>query len=180
MNPRHLLAFAVLTPILPCAAQEANKLAEARPAVPDTNAPVPARTSTPRVDDNYMIGPLDVLTVNVWKEQALSGTLLVRPDGMISMSLIGDVQAASFTPAQLGGQISAKLKKYVQEPNVTVVVSQIHSKVVYLLGEVGKKGPIDMAPGMTLLEAISMGGGPTDYANTKKMYILRNEGGKHL
>jgi polysaccharide export outer membrane protein len=80
----------------------------------------------------------------------------------------------------LGDQISAKLKKYVQGPNVTVVVSQIHSKVVYLLGEVGKKGPIEMAPEMTLLEAISIAGGPTDFANTKKIYILRNEGGKHL
>lgn len=99
---------------------------------------------------------------------------------MISMSLIGDVHAANFTPTQLGDQISAKLKKYVQDPNVTVVVSQIHSKVVYLLGEVGKKGPIEMAPEMTLLEAISIAGGPTDFANTKKIYILRNEGGKHL
>jgi polysaccharide export outer membrane protein len=178
MNPRYLLALAVLTPILSCPAQDAKKLAEAKAAVPD--APVSARAGTPTVDENYVIGPLDVLTVNVWKQEALSGSLLVRPDGMISMSLIGDVQAANFTPAQLGDQITAKLKKYVQEPNVTVVVSQIHSKVVYLLGEVAKKGPIEMAPGMTLLEAISMGGGPTDYANTKKMYILRNEGGKRL
>ena len=176
MTPRYFLALAVLTPTLSCPAQDAKKLAEARAAIPD--APVPTRASTPHVDDNYVIGPLDVLTVNVWKQDALSGTLLVRPDGMISMSLIGDVQAASLTPTQLGDQISARLKKYVQDPNVTVVVSQIHSKMVYLLGEVGKKGPIDMAPGMTLLEAISMAGGTTDFANTKKMYILRNEGGK--
>lgn len=178
MTPRYLLALAVLTSTLSCPAQDAKKLVEARAAVPANAAPVPTRASTPHVDDNYVIGPLDVLTVNVWKQDALSGTLLVRPDGMISMSLIGDVQAASLTPTQLGGQISARLKKYVQDPNVTVVVSQIHSKVVYLLGEVGKKGPIDMAPGMTLLEAISMAGGTTDFANTKKMYILRNEGGK--
>jgi len=180
MNPRYLLAFAVLTPTLSCAAQEADKLAEARPAVPATTEAVSTPAGAPLVDKNYVIGPLDVLTVNVWKEEALSGTLLVRPDGMISMSLIGDVQAANFTPNQLGDQISARLKKYVQDPNVTVVVSQIHSKVVYLLGEVGKKGPIEMTPEMTILEAISIAGGPTDYANTKKMYILRKEGGKHL
>jgi polysaccharide export outer membrane protein len=180
MNPRYLLAFAVLAPTLSCAAQEANKIAEARPAAPETNAPVFTRTSTTPVDENYVIGPLDVLTVNVWKESALSGTLLVRPDGMISMSLIGDVQAAHFTPVQLADQISAKLKKYVQDPNVTVVVSQIHSKMVYLLGEVEKKGPVEMAPDMTLLEAISVAGGPTDFANTKKIYILRNEDGKRL
>jgi polysaccharide export outer membrane protein len=180
MNPRYLLALAVVTLPLSCPAQEAKKLAEARPAQPETTAPVSTRARTPNGDENYVIGPLDVLTVNVWKEEALSGTLLVRPDGMISMSLIGDVHAANFTPTQLGDQISAKLKKYVQDPNVTVVVSQIHSKVVYLLGEVGKKGPIEMAPEMTLLEAISIAGGPTDFANTKKIYILRNEGGKHL
>jgi polysaccharide export outer membrane protein len=179
MTPRYLLTLAVLTHTLSSPAQDANKLAEARAAVPaNTTAPAPIHASTPHVDDNYVIGPLDVLTVNVWKQEALSGTLLVRPDGMISMSLIGDVQASSFTPTQLGAQIAARLKKYFQDPNVTVVVSQIHSKVVYLLGEVGKKGPIDMAPGMTLLEAISMAGGTTEFANTKKMYILRNEGGK--
>jgi polysaccharide export outer membrane protein len=178
MTPRYLLALAVITPTLSCPAQDAKKLAEARVAVPANTAPVPTRANKLHVDDNYVIGPLDVLVVNVWKQDALSGTLLVRPDGMISMSLIGDVPAASFTTTQLSGQISDRLKKYVQDPNVTVVVSQIHSKVVYLLGEVGKKGPIDMAPGMTLLEAISMAGGTTDFANTKKMYILRNEGGK--
>jgi polysaccharide export outer membrane protein len=178
MTPRYLLALAALTPTLCCTAQPAKQLSEARASIPAKNAPAPTQVGTPHVDENYVIGPLDVLTVSVWKQDALSGTVLVRPDGMISMSLIGDIQAASLTPAQLGSQISAKLKKYVQDPNVTVVVSQIHSKVVYLLGEVGKKGPIDMAPGMTLLEAISMAGGTTDYANTKKMYILRNEGAK--
>lgn len=178
MNLRYLLTLALFTPTLSCPAQEATKLAGVAPAVPENTVPVSTPASTPKVDENYVIGPLDVLTVNVWKEQALSGTLLVRPDGMISMSLVGDVRAANFTPAQLGDQISAKLKKYYQDPNVTVVVTQIHSKVVYLLGEVGKKGPIEMTTSMTLLEAISMAGGPTDYANTKKMYILRNEGGK--
>jgi polysaccharide export outer membrane protein len=133
------------------------------------------------VDDNtYVIGALDVLTVTVWKEPTLSGGLLVRPDGMISMPLIGDIQASNLTPLQLADQIAVKLKKFIQDPNVTVVISQIHSKVIYMLGELGKKGPIEMTPEMTLLEAISIAGGPTDYANTKKIYILRSEGGKHV
>jgi polysaccharide export outer membrane protein len=84
------------------------------------------------------------------------------------------------TPLQLKDQITAQLKKFVQDPNVSVVVSQIHSKIVYLLGEVGKKGPIEMTPGMTMLEAIGSAGGLTDYANAKKIYILRDEGEKHL
>ena len=118
-----------------------------------------------------------MLTVTVWKEPTLSGTLLVRPDGMISVALLGDVQASGMTPLQLADQIATKLKKYIQDPNVSVVISQIHSKVVYLLGEVGKKGPVEMTPGMTLLQAIASAGGLTDFANAKKIYILRDEAG---
>jgi polysaccharide export outer membrane protein len=126
---------------------------------------------------SYVIGPSDVLTITVWKEPTLSGTILVRPDGMVSLALLGDVQASGLTPLQLGDQIALKLKKYIQDPNVSVVVSQIHSKVVYLLGEVGKRGPVEMTPGMTLLEAIASAGGLTDFANQKKIYILRNDTG---
>jgi polysaccharide export outer membrane protein len=98
---------------------------------------------------------------------------------MISIPLLGDIQATGLTPLQLGNQIAIKLKKFVQDPNVSVDISQIHSKVVYLLGEVAKKGPVEMTSGMTLLEAIASAGGLTDFANMKKIYILRNEGGTH-
>jgi polysaccharide export outer membrane protein len=98
---------------------------------------------------------------------------------MISLALLGDVQASGLTPLQLADQITTKLKKFMQDPKVSVVLTQIHSKVIYLLGEVGKKGPVEMTSGMTLLEAIASAGGLTDYANSKKIYILRNEGGKN-
>lgn len=180
MKPRGLLTFVVLVPALFCQAQDTRTIAGSSLPAAATADPPSTPVTPPHVDDNYVIGPSDVLTVNVWKEQALSGNLLVRPDGMISMSLIGDIQASHLTPLQLADQISARLKKYIQSPNVTVVISQIHSKVVYMLGEVGKKGPIEMTPQMTLLEAVSIAGGPTDFANIKKIYILRNEGGKHV
>ncbi len=138
-----------------------------------------ASLATGAAADTYVIGPSDVLAVTVWKEPTLSSSLLVRPDGMISLPLLGDIQATGLTPLQLADQITTKLKKYVQDPNVSVVISQIHSKVVYLLGEVAKKGPIEMTSGMTLLEAISSAGGLTDYANTKKIYILRDVSGTH-
>ena len=181
MKPGNFLAFAVLVPALSCLAQDTGSTTQTDPA-PATTVTSPSSTNAvhTKVDDAYVIGPGDVLAVAVWKEQALSGNLLVRPDGMISMSLIGEIQASNLTPAQLADQISGKLKKYIQDPNVTVVISQIHSKVVYMLGEVTKKGPIEMTPGMTLLEAISIAGGPTDYANTKKIYILRHDGGKQV
>jgi polysaccharide export outer membrane protein len=129
--------------------------------------------------NTYLIGPSDILNVTVWKEPTLSGSILVRPDGMISLPLLGDVLASGLTPLQLADQVAAKLKKFVQDPNVSVVVSQIHSKVVYMLGEVAKKGPIDMTPDMTLLQAIASAGGLSDYANTKKIYILRADSGNH-
>jgi polysaccharide export outer membrane protein len=135
----------------------------------------PAAAAADNENAAYVIGASDILLVTVWKEPTLSGSILVRPDGMISLALLGDVQASGLTPLQLSDQISLKLKKYIQDPKVSVVVSQIHSKLIFLLGEVGKKGPVEMTPGMTLLEAISAAGGVTDFANTKKMYVLRNE-----
>jgi polysaccharide biosynthesis/export protein len=144
--------------------------AQAAPA--DTTA---TATDSSNSSSSYVIGASDVLTVTVWREPTLSGSILVRPDGMISLPLLGDVPASGLTPLQLADQISFKLKKYIQDPKVSVVVTQIHSKLVFLLGEVGKKGPVEMTPGMTLLEALSAAGGLTDFANAKKMYVLRNE-----
>ncbi len=172
MKPGKLFFFALFVPCLFSYAQGNKPAIKPAPvAAPDLAAGAAA--------DTYVIGASDVLTVTVWKEPTLSGSILVRPDGMISVPLLGDVQASGLTPLQLADQIAKKLKKYVQDPNVSVVMSQIHSKVVYMLGEVTKKGPIDMTPNMTVLEAISSAGGLTDYANTKKMYILRNEAGTH-
>lgn len=147
---------------------------EAAPA--DTQAQAaPSAANANDASSGYVIGPSDVLTVTVWREQTLSGSILVRPDGMISMALLGDVRASGLTPLQLADQIALKLKKYYQDPKVSVVVTQIHSKTVFILGEVNKKGPVDMTPGMTLLEAISSAGGLTDFANMRKIYILRNQ-----
>src|SRR5215469_911320 len=180
MKSTILLPLVVLVPALIGRTQDGTTASGSSAPAASTPASASSHVTPPHVDENYVIGPLDVLLINVWKEQALSGNILVRPDGMISMSLIGDIKAANLTPLQLADQISDKLKKYIQAPNVTVVISQIHSKVVYMLGEVGRKGPIEMTPEMRLLEAISIAGGTTDYANTKKIYILRNEDGKHL
>jgi polysaccharide export outer membrane protein len=177
MKPGRLLILALFLPSLFCYSQ--SKEPAARPAQGAEPAPASSNAGAGAASNSYVIGPSDVLTVTVWKEPTLSGEILVRPDGMITLPLLGDVQASGMTPLQLADQIATKLKKFVQAPNVSVVVGQIHSKVVYLLGEVGKKGPVDMTSGMTLLDAIASAGGLTDYANTRKIYILRNEAGKH-
>jgi polysaccharide export outer membrane protein len=141
------------------------------------NQPAAPAADKPTVDNSYVIGPTDVLNVTVWKETTLSGTYLVRPDGMISMPLLGDLEAAGLTAQQLTDHIADKLKKFMQDPTVTVILTGINSKKIYLLGEVAKKGPIEMTPGMTLLQAIGTAGGLSDFANAKKIYILRSEGG---
>ena len=210
MKPVRLFILAFFVPSLFCAAQDqapAGKPSEVTAPAPgapvsDTQAPAaaepaaqapadsapatPAPTTAPpalaagAAANTSIIGPSDVLTVTVWKEPTLSGSILVRPDGMISLPLLGDVQASGLTPLQLRDQITGQLRKFVQDPNVSVVVGQIRSKIVYLLGEVGKKGPLEMTPGMTLLEAIGSAGGLTEFANVKKIYILRDENGTHL
>jgi polysaccharide export outer membrane protein len=131
-----------------------------------------------RQPNSYIIGPSDVLTVTVWKQPTLSGNLVVRPDGMVSLPLLGDVQASGTTPSHLADVIAIGLRKYFVDPSVSVELTQMNSKKIYLLGEVQKPGPVDMTPGMTLLQAIASAGGPTDYAKKGKIYILRGEAGK--
>jgi polysaccharide export outer membrane protein len=126
---------------------------------------------------DYVIGPEDVLHIAVWKESDLTATLPVRPDGKISLPLLNDVQAAGLTPMQLADSLTEKLKKYVASPRVTVVVSTINSKRIFMVGEVGHAGPIPMLPNMTVLQALSSAG-MTQFANTKKIYVMRVQNGK--
>jgi polysaccharide export outer membrane protein len=152
-----------------------------QPATPATTAPAttPTTQSTPpHVDPSYIIGPDDVLQITVWKEQTLSGTFPVRPDGMISMVLLGDVKAAGQTSAQLTATLTSMYKKYVQDPIVTVAVAQDTSQRIFIVGEVGHVGPVQITPGMTVLQAISSAGGVTPYAHKNRIYILRGAQGK--
>jgi polysaccharide export outer membrane protein len=143
-----------------------------------TNAAQPTPTRSATDDPTYVIGPEDMLNIAVWKEPDFSSTVPVRPDGKISMPLLGDVEASGKTPGQLADDLTVKLKKYIDDPRVTVVVTAINSKRVYILGEVNHPGTINMSPNMTVLQAISAAGGPTAYANTKKISILRTAQGK--
>lgn len=135
------------------------------------------QTSKATADPNYVIGSEDVLDVSVWKEPDLSRTVPVRPDGKISLPLLNDVQAAGLTPAKLAAEITTGLNKFVTSPQVTVIVTQINSQRVYLLGEVARPGAYTLTPGMTVLQALSNAGGFTQYANSKKIYLLREDNG---
>lgn len=129
-------------------------------------------------DPNYVIGPQDMIDVSVWKEPDLSRSVPVRPDGKISLPLVNDVQAAGMTPTQLAAQITSNLTKYMTNPQVTVIVSQINSQRIYILGEVPRAGGYTLLPDMTVLQALSDAGGFTAFANQKKIYVLRQENGK--
>jgi polysaccharide export outer membrane protein len=125
----------------------------------------------------YVIGPEDALHIAVWREADLTASLPVRPDGKISLPLLDDVQAAGLTPKQLANSITEKLKKFLADPRVTVVVTQINSKRIYLVGEVLHVGATPMLPNMTVLQALSSAG-LNQFANTKRIYVLRTENGK--
>ena len=131
-------------------------------------------------DPNYVIGPQDTLDISVWKEPDLTRTVPVRPDGKISLPLLDDVQAGGLTPAQLRADITQRLKKYFTDPHVTVIVTTIGSQRIYLMGEVTRAGAYPLVPGMTLLQALSSGGGFTQFANPKNIYLLRVENGKQV
>jgi polysaccharide biosynthesis/export protein len=143
-------------------------------------ASVDAAQKAATQDPNYIIGPQDVLDISVWKENELTRTVPVRPDGKISMPLLNDVRAAGLTPNQLAAQITTSLKKFVTDPQVTVIVTQINSQRVYILGEVTRTGAYPLLPGMTVLQALSSAGGFTQFANRKKIYMFRMENGKQV
>lgn len=145
------------------------------PASSDQKVSVTMSTVSP--EPSYVIGIDDVIHIAVWKEPDLTTTLPVRSDGMISLPLLNDVQAAGLTPMQLAALLSQKLKKYVATPNVTVVVTQINSHRIYLLGEVSRTGPLALLHDMTVMQALSTVGF-TQFANTKGIYILRTDNGQ--
>ncbi|MGE5114304.1 MAG: polysaccharide biosynthesis/export family protein [Acidobacteriaceae bacterium] len=160
---------------VPVYSQSNTTAPQGNTAAPQTQ-PVKSATDDP----TYVIGPEDMINVAVWKEPDFSSTVPVRPDGKISLPLLGDIEAAGRTPSELAQDLTGKLKKYIDDPHVTVVVTAINSKRVYILGEVNHPGAMNMSPNMTVLQAISAAGGPTAYANTKRISILRNDQGKQL
>jgi polysaccharide export outer membrane protein len=129
-------------------------------------------------DPSYIIGADDVLDISVWKEPDVSRSVPVRPDGKISLPLVSDVQAAGLTPSQLAADLTTRLKKFLNDPQVTVIVTAINSRRIYIVGEVARPGAFPLLPNMTVLQALADAGGFTTFANTKKIHILRMINGK--
>jgi len=180
----HIRPFLLLTTMVflrPAHAQDAVQQAstaassQKTDATSKTNSPVSTTT-----DAEYVIGPQDVVNVDVWKEPEISRTIPVRPDGKISLPLLNDIQASGLTALQLGKSIHDGLTKYLTNPEVTVTVTEINSRRVYITGEVTRAGAFPLLPNMTVLQALSSAGGFTQFAKTKGIYVLRNDSGKQV
>lgn len=124
-------------------------------------------------DKTFVIGNDDVLAINVWKEPEISRSIPVRSDGKISLPLVGEVQAAGSTPLKLEQDIAERLKNYIEEPEVTVIVQQVNSQKFNILGQVNKPGAYPLTNSPTVLDAIAIAGGFRDFAKQKAIYILR-------
>lgn len=124
-------------------------------------------------DDSFVIGNDDLLAINVWKEPDISRQVPVRSDGKISLPLVGEVKAAGETPLKLEQDLAARLKNYIDEPEVTVIVQQINSQKFNILGQVNHPGSFSLANAATVLDAIALAGGFRDFAKQKSIYVLR-------
>ena len=125
----------------------------------------------------YRIGEQDVLTITVWREAELSGTVMVRPDGKITLPLLNDVHAAGLTPDELKSSLTEKLGPFVNSPQVTVAVREINSRKVFIIGQVGHEGSYRINSTTTVLQIIAEAGGLRDFANRKGIYVLRTQNG---
>ena len=170
---------AIITVGLVAAAVTTCRVVMAQAQSPKATTQSPGSSTKPATQDkNYIIGPEDVLDIDVWKQPNLSRTVPVRPDGKISLPLLGDIQAAGVTPTELGTSIQKMVQKYVSNPQVTVIVTAINSQRIYVLGEVNHPGAEQLFPNMTPLQALSAAGGFTQFAKRNQVYVLRREGGK--
>ena len=151
----------------------------AKPAMPLATAS-PAQSADAIAgphNDSFVIGDDDVLAINVWKEPDISRSVPVRSDGKISLPLAGEIQAAGKTPLQLERDIASKLRDYVSEPEVTVIVQEIKSQKFNILGQVARPGSYSLAQAATVLDAVALAGGFRDFAKQKSIYILRQNAG---
>jgi polysaccharide biosynthesis/export protein len=146
------------------------------PATPAAATRTDMPTGVPTAD--YVIGPDDVLNIVVWRDKDISGDVAVRPDGKISLPLLNDVQAAGLTPEQLRKQLTDAASKYIEAPEVTVIVKAINSRKVFITGQIARPGPYTLNAPTTVLQLIAVAGGVAEYADSKNIIIMRNENGK--
>lgn len=185
-----LLTLGLLLTAVPCLAGQKTSSGTQKPSSPSDTAkprspidPAAARAKQPPPASegsgtkDYVIGPSDVLEIAVWNNEAVSRTVPVRPDGKISLQLVNDVQAAGLTPMQLRSSLTEALTAYVQNPEISVIVREVHSFKVSVMGEVKEPGRFDLSGRVTVLDVLAMAKGLTEYADKKNIAVLRREQG---
>lgn len=172
-----IVSMLILTGLFVCGSLSGQ---EAKQPTSPAASPKPTGASQTEVNSDYKIGAQDVVRVDVWKEPDISRTIPVRPDGKISLPLLNDVQATGLTATQLSAAIHDGLTKYLTNPQVTVTVTEINSRRVYVTGEVTRPGALALLPNMTVLQALTSVGGFTQFAKIKNIYVLRVEEGKQV
>jgi polysaccharide export outer membrane protein len=179
-HPTILAAAFVLTLAAAAMAQPARDTVPAPPARPAAPPAATARTARTAEDTvvtaDYVLAVGDKLRIEVYKDTQLSQSLQIRPDGRITLPLVGDVAAAGVTPLALDETITTALKEYMTNPVVTVIVVEATPPTVYVMGEVMQPGPVPMRPGMTALEALALAGGFKDFAKTSDIRVIRRGG----
>ncbi len=173
-----LLACALSCTALPAqSASDAAKSTDNQSATPAGTAaqPLPSAPSAATDDDSYVIGIDDLLAINVWKEPDITRNVPVRSDGKISLPLVGEVTAGGRTPKALKAEITEKLKNYISEPEVTVIVQEMRSKKFNIMGQVGRPGSYPLTGNTTILDGLALAGGFRDFAKKKDIYVLRKK-----
>jgi polysaccharide export outer membrane protein len=165
----------VLLVAVPLAAQapKAPDAAGKPSAAPTQPQAAPTGVSLPA---DYVVGPEDVLTIVFWREREMSGDVVVRPDGRISLPLLNDVDVAGLTPDQVREKVQEGARKFVEEPNATVVVKQINSRKVYITGNVERPGPFPLLRPTTILQLIALAGGLKEFAKASDITVVRGDG----
>ncbi|HEX2458720.1 MAG TPA: polysaccharide biosynthesis/export family protein [Vicinamibacterales bacterium] len=154
--------------------------AQAQPSGANGATPAPTPAAAPSLPADYVIGPEDVLGVVFWRDQDMTGDVTVRPDGMVTLPLLGDVAAAGLTPDVLREQIQKAASKYVQDPSVTIVVRQINSRKVFITGEVKTPGAFPLTGPRTVMQVIALAGGLNEWADAKNITVARTENGRQV
>jgi polysaccharide biosynthesis/export protein len=155
-----------------------------QPQTPPARNPNPpsAEVTTPpagvAVPSDYVIGAQDVLSIVFWRDKEMSADVTVRPDGKISLPLLNDVQAQGLTPERLRANLAEAASKYIEEPTLSVVIREIHSRNVFITGSVSKPGTYVLTPEMNVLQLIALAGGLAEFANSKNIVVIQNEGGR--
>jgi polysaccharide biosynthesis/export protein len=159
----------------PAAQPTASAATVAKPA-----AAPPVVTAGIKPPADYVIGVDDALEIGFWQDKEMSASVVVRPDGNISLPLVNDIKAAGLTPDELRAEVSRAATKFVEDPTVSVVVRAINSRKVYITGQVGKAGTYPLTDATTVLQMLATAGGPSEYAKTDNISIVRRENGKDV